>query len=94
MPVADPAPQHDVANSGDRGDFGHRVHGPRTERVALGFSERMAAADRQHAHSRIHSAGRDETEHVCAAPHRTQHLSCPPVPGGENSHLATRLPDR
>jgi hypothetical protein len=86
---------------GDRGpctsqsfDFGHRVHGPRTERVALGFSERMAAADRQHAHSRIHSASRDETEHVCAASHRTQHLSCPPVPGGENSHPATRLPDR
>ncbi len=93
MPVADPAPQHDVANGGDRGDFRHRVHGPRMERIALRFSERMAAADRQHAHSRIHSAGRDETEHVRVAPHRTQHIIWPPVPGGENSHLATRLPN-
>jgi hypothetical protein len=89
MPIADPATQHDVADSGDRGDLRHRAYGPRPERIALWFSERMAAADRQHAHSRVHSAGRDDTEHVPAAPHRTQHITCPTVSGGENSHLAT-----
>jgi hypothetical protein len=87
--IADPAPQHDVANSGDRGDLRHGACGGRTERIALRFSERMSTADSQHAYSRIHGAGRDDPEHVRVAPNRTKHITCSPVPGGENSHLAT-----
>jgi hypothetical protein len=53
----------------------------------------MSTADSQHAYSRIHGAGRDDPEHVRVAPNRTKHITCSPVPGGENSHLATRLPN-
>jgi hypothetical protein len=53
----------------------------------------MTTADRQDANSGIHSIGRHDPEHVWASPDRTQHIADSIVPGGEDTHSATGLPD-
>ncbi len=93
MPGADPASQHDVTDSGDGGDFRQRSRGLRVERIALWLSQRITTADRQDANAGIHSIGRHDPEHVRALPDRTEHIADSIVPGGEDTHPATGLPD-
>jgi hypothetical protein len=93
MPTADPAPQHDVANRGKRGDLGHWPSRLRTDRIALWVSERMATADGKYSDSRINSIGRDDAEHIRARPDRTQHVVCSTILRAEHPHLAAGLSD-
>ena len=89
MPIADPAPQHDVANRGKRGDLGHWSARLRTERIALRVSERIATSDGQYSDPRINGIGRNDAEHIRARPDRTQHVVCLVILRGEHPHLVT-----
>ena len=93
MPIADPAPQHDVADRGKRGDLGHWSYRLRTERIALGVSERMATANREYPDPRINSIGRNDAEHIRARPDCTQHVVGLSILRGKHPHLAAGLPD-
>ena len=93
IPIADPSPQHDVANRCKRGDLGHWSYSLRTKRIALRVSKRMATADGEYPDPRINSIGRNDAEHIRARPDRTQYVVGLMILRGEHPHLTACLPD-
>jgi hypothetical protein len=85
---ADPAPEHDVADSRKGGDLGHRSHGTNTERIAVGVSKGVTATDRQHPNAGVHRVSRHDAKDVAAGPNFTQHIAGSAIFGAEYSHLA------
>jgi hypothetical protein len=86
--VADPAAEHDVADSSESGDLRYRSYRSNAERIALRVPQRMAATDGQHSDSGVHSVGRHDTKHLAAGPNLTQHSARSAIFRAEYSHLA------
>ena len=88
MAFADPATEHDVADSRKGGDFGHGPYGTNTERIAVGVPKGVTATDGQHPNAGVHSVSRHDAKDVAAGPNFTQHIAGSAIFGAEYSHLA------